>query len=348
MDANSLVHLSSLGRKLVSHFKHSALATAALSRKQEQINLPNHRLLQDVVTSWNSTFLMFKRLLEQRWAIYAVLYDEHGTQSQYKHLHLKEDQWNLMEQMVEVLEPLQIATTALCETQIVSCSLIYPVVNGLLKNHLLIGEDDLPVVKRFKEMVTQEIQNRFNVEKAVEEQSVAIFAAILDPCYHQLKFLSDQMKAQAYSTFRETFTAAETLIAAEDCELLEVSQATSQEMVSRPPKKKKKTALEILIGEDDDDSSHSSRGPGSLSEEFDNYLKLNPLKSCDNCLEWWSHNSLQFPSLAKLAKKYLCVPATSVPAEQVFSVAGEVISKKRSSLKPENVDMLIFLNKNIV
>ena len=152
-------------------------------------------------------------------------------------MHLKEDQWNLMEQMVEVLEPLQIATTALCETQIVSCSLIYPVVNGLVKNHLLIGEDDLTVVKRFKEMVTQEIQNRFSVEKAVEEQSVAIFATILDPRYHQLKFLSDQMKAQAYSTFRETFTAAETLTAAEDCKLLEVSQATLQEMVSRPPKK---------------------------------------------------------------------------------------------------------------
>ena len=99
-----------------------------------------------------------------------------------------------------------------------------------------------------------------------------------------------------------------------------------------------------MIGEDDDDDS--SRG--SLSEEFDNYLKLTPLKSRDNCLEWWSHNSLQFPNLAKLAKRYLCVSAISVPAEQVFSVAGEVINKKRFSLKPENVDMLIFLNKNCV
>ena len=64
-------------------------------------------------------------------------------------------------------------------------------VNGLLKNHLLIGEDDLPVVIRLKEIVTQEIRNRFNVEKAVEEQSVAVFATILDSRYHQLKFLSD-------------------------------------------------------------------------------------------------------------------------------------------------------------
>ena len=35
MDANSLIQLSSLGRKLVSHFRHSALATTALSHKQE-------------------------------------------------------------------------------------------------------------------------------------------------------------------------------------------------------------------------------------------------------------------------------------------------------------------------
>jgi len=71
--------------------------------------------------------------------IYAVFYDEHGSQSQYKHLHFKEKQWKLMEQIIKVLEPLQIATTALCKTEIVSCSLIYPVINGLLKNHLISG-----------------------------------------------------------------------------------------------------------------------------------------------------------------------------------------------------------------
>jgi len=110
LDANILMQLSSLCWKLVSHFKHSGLATTVLSRKQEQMSLPK---IQDVFTLWNSTFLMCQCLLEQRWAIYAVSYDEHGTQGQYKHLHLKEEQWNLMEQMVKVLGPLQIATTAL-------------------------------------------------------------------------------------------------------------------------------------------------------------------------------------------------------------------------------------------
>ena len=49
-------------------------------------------------------------------AIYAVLHDEQGTQSQYKHLYLKEDHWKLLEQLVVVLKPLQVATTALCES----------------------------------------------------------------------------------------------------------------------------------------------------------------------------------------------------------------------------------------
>ena len=178
LDANSLNQLSSLARKLVGHFKHSALATAALRQKQEKMNVPKHHLIQDVVTRWNSTFLMFQQLLEQRWVVYAVLYDGLGSQSQYKHLHLKEEQWNLMEQMVTVLEPLQIATTALCKTEIVSCSLIYPVINGLLKKHLVPGESDLPTVKRFKEVVAQDIERRFNVSQAVKEQNISIFTTI--------------------------------------------------------------------------------------------------------------------------------------------------------------------------
>lgn len=91
----------------------------------------------------------------------------------------------------------------------------------------MIGEDDLPTVKRFKEVVTREIQDRFNVEEAVEEQSAAVFAAILDPHYHQLRFLSDQAKAEAYSAFREILIST---MVGEDCQIVEeVGQATLQE-----------------------------------------------------------------------------------------------------------------------
>ena len=65
----------------MGHFKHNLLAMTALKKRQQQLTVPQHHLIQDVATRWNSIYFMLQRLHEQRWAVYAVLYDEQGTQS---------------------------------------------------------------------------------------------------------------------------------------------------------------------------------------------------------------------------------------------------------------------------
>ena len=67
----------------------------------------------------------------------------------------------------------------------------------------------------------------------------------------------------------------------------------------------------------------------------------------DNPFKWWKENEGKFPHLAKAAQRYLSVPGTSVPSERVFSTAGDIVSACRSRLAPENVDMLVFLQKNL-
>lgn len=47
-----------------------------------------------------------------------------------------------------------------------------------------------------------------------------------------------------------------------------------------------------------------------------------------------------------VVKKYACIPATSVPSEQLFSAAGDLVREKRSRLSHKHVDVLLFLNKN--
>ncbi|XP_063860633.1 zinc finger BED domain-containing protein 4-like [Scylla paramamosain] len=54
-----------------------------------------------------------------------------------------------------------------------------------------------------------------------------------------------------------------------------------------------------------------------------------------------------FSKLKEMANRYLCTLASSVPSERLFSKAGELISHRRSSLKGENINMILFLNKNI-
>ena len=125
----------------------------ALRDWQMTMNVPQHSLVWDLSTWWNSTSFMFEQLLEQQWAIYAVIHDAKVTNSDKRHLDLKAEQWDVLSQLVVVLKSLQIATTALCNDLNLSCSMIHPVINSLIKCHLALKEDDLTAVKQFKKLV---------------------------------------------------------------------------------------------------------------------------------------------------------------------------------------------------
>ena len=89
----------------------------------------------------------------------------------------------------------------------------------------------------------------------------------------------------------------------------------------------------------------------SISDKVESELKLyrkeGSIDINKNPLEWWRDIGKEtYPNLAICAKKYLAIPATSVPSERVFSTAGDIITAQRSSLKSSHVDKLLFLKKN--
>ena len=63
----------------------------------------------------------------------------------------------------------------------------------------------------------------------------------------------------------------------------------------------------------------------SWYDEIDRFLRESQPHHDSDALEWWRNNEIHYPTLAKLAKRYLCVSATSVPSERIFSIAGLVI-----------------------
>ena len=117
-----------------------------------------------------------------------MLHDETVSKPNHKSLDLEGEQWELASQLVVVLKPLQVATTALCEEHNVSVSLLYPVVYGLLKKHLAPVPNDQPAVKVFKETVSHQLKQWFNPDSKQIVDDPPILASGLDPRYHQLKF----------------------------------------------------------------------------------------------------------------------------------------------------------------
>ncbi|KAE9542433.1 hypothetical protein AGLY_003294 [Aphis glycines] len=77
------------------------------------------------------------------------------------------------------------------------------------------------------------------------------------------------------------------------------------------------------------------------------YLELPHLPREKNSLDFWKQHKMILPELYKLQQKYLCIPATSVPSERVFSKAGLLTNDRRNRLSPKNLNYIIFLNSNL-
>jgi len=83
------------------------------------------------------------------------------------------------------------------------------------------------------------------------------------------------------------------------------------------------------------DENRSRKGEFAQFKEKDNYIMMN--------VHWHDGNLTKNSTiLGKVARKLLCVPASSVQSQRIFFPAGVINSNLRSSLKPENADMLIF------
>ena len=70
---------------------------------------------------------------------------------------------------------------------------------------------------------------------------------------------------------------------------------------------------------------------------------------CDknNPLKWWKDHQTAYPILSKLARKVLCIPATSAPAERLFSVTGVILYQRRARITDDNTAETIYLHQNL-
>ncbi|CAK9299329.1 unnamed protein product [Gordionus sp. m RMFG-2023] len=75
--------------------------------------------------------------------------------------------------------------------------------------------------------------------------------------------------------------------------------------------------------------------------ELHTYLNEPLVSLKDDILVWWKANSERFPVLSLAARSFLAIQATSVPCEQIFSKAGDLVTKKRNRLSNKTIQALL-------
>lgn len=68
------------------------------------------------------------------------------------------------------------------------------------------------------------------------------------------------------------------------------------------------------------------------SPEWKRYCSLQSESKNVDPLAWWKVHQDKYPALAKMAKDYLAIPATSVNSERAFSSSGQTVTCNRYSL----------------
>ncbi|XP_056116473.1 E3 SUMO-protein ligase ZBED1-like [Rhinichthys klamathensis goyatoka] len=331
-------------RHIAKFFHRSTTATRILKDKQKLLQLNARKLKIDVVTRWNSALEMLERFLEQQPAISAALLSPDVRRNEKDLCSLKEEDITDAEDVVRALKPMKTATQVMSEEKCPTLSVIAPLHALLLKEMTSLPEDSR-VVKDMKDEIKKNLSTRY-----VNQKDMLYVASAIDPRFKALPFLNEEERDRTFSRLQtEAVYGMEEDPYNQDDAADEVD-GVEEEVEPQPPAPKQSSALESLLGEayrPQQEVGPQKTKAAEAEDEIKRYKARRPAGLQDNPLIWWRENEKEYPLLARMAKRYLCVPGTSVTSERVFSTAGDIITAKRSCLTPGHVNELLFLQKNL-
>ncbi|KAL3971629.1 C-C chemokine receptor type 4 [Sarotherodon galilaeus] len=312
-------------KKVASAFSKSWKKKRELAKAQAVLGLPPHQLITENPTRWGSRQMMIERFLEQEKAHSQVLLADKKT----RHLVPSWQDVALLESLNKALGPLFEFTDALSGEGYVSVSFLKPVLH-LFNNEILSQKDgDTELTKAVKDGILKYLNEKYDDHATNNLLDMATLFIKMRAAAELVDMVGETAPESA-----QTAAASSSPPAAED-----------DPELPRPTKKKK--SLGSYFKKAGQSTTHSQPSRASIELELSMYLQTPGPDSETDPLEWWKQHETSFPLVARLARKYLCIPATSSSSERAFSASGNIITCKRSCLKPNTVDQLVFLALNL-
>lgn len=260
-------------------------------------------------------------------------------------------------------------------------SLIFPTIYALVKYEL----DNIVLknyeIKKIRNELVRCLKGRF---KHVFEDDIYIASTVLNWKYKNLKFIKDDAerimylnRAKKYLTNfnnkcentslsrspEPSFTSLNTQpqsSSSSSSSMSENSILSSSDNTPVSVNQSRKTSRRLTINRKNNflemlsDPIDSAQSVDQLqfADELNEYLNCTKTISSncqlnENSLKFFDEFKSLFPRVAKIAKILLCIPASSVPAESLFSVTGIIQNEQRNRINPLllNYVSLIKLNE---
>ncbi len=340
---------------IMSHFQSSDSALAILKDRLQRFNI-------DFPKNKN---LAFEFVAEHQSVIQDILMSD----SDAEELTLKDDQLALMTEFLKVIKPLKTAITALEEENASTVSMILPVLNKLIKSHLVAKDSDSKILTQLKSEISNTLCNSY---KSPNVRNRLLVASALDARFMLLRFISDEERDQIYQQVESAAIKIAEQNKAKIPDLPntsnEVGKATfiKEEIVENcvdltdpPPAKRPRSTCSSasaasgrtagessisLLFEDEIQEVSSIKAPEAMAKkELQRYLTEDPISVNQDPLEWWKNHAINYPLLSELSKYYLCAPASI----QQFKPQQDQLRVNRSLLEPQMTETVLFMHHNI-
>lgn len=262
-------------------------------------------------TRWNSQIVMIR----------SVLNVPEEKLNKLDTVHLTTYERKLLQELCSILKPFEDATVMIQTENNVSASLAIPVTLGL--EHQL-NEISTTYSNKMVSVLKSSLLKRMSDFKSEDSY---VLAAMLDPRF-KIRWSNDVTQKTELETKLTSYARKQEV-------------TTERIDANSPPSKVLKDDLFSFMTPTKRDRNISG---DPVKQEVCTYLS----EACEQTdpLKYWKEHCDKYPTLAILAKKYLCIPATSAPVERLFSIAGKVFRPERCRLSDNTFEMLMMIKCN--
>jgi hypothetical protein len=350
----AVAHARGACKFLVKRFKKSTTCAQYLKDNQREQGEKAYRLIMEVDTRWNSTYDMMERLVKLEFSVRMVISNpDVVSYSDARQLELTNENWSLIKQLLPLLKEAFLVTKMIQSQNYPSIALIYPSLY-ILYTAFDADESTNPTCVAFKERIKRKLNDAYY--QTGYHTSIAMLASAIDPRFKHLTFLEPpSLRTDTYRALKEKIVGWTIDRLQQQQPAAAPSTSTAGNATDDEPSTSASTAsmnrnvfsmFDVLQTANVNTMDDYDKVTSEVNAQFGHFLNEAQAKSDINPLEWWKPKLAKFPALEIAVRRLFCIPSTSAPVERVFSAAGNIVNKKRSSLLPENVDMLVFMYKN--